>query len=631
MGILANDVKVRQMQLRSNVEFVRSARALQDLEDAIVMGLPLGAELFFRENAVGVYPNRASFLHGGRNIFTLGADAAAAGDRVLGLKEIQTLVAETIKAISGHKEVLGSSALFSVGMDSFSTVELISRVKQIFGVEVNPSKIGPATTVGDLSKMVFAMQSGGKAGAPAGPAAGAEAEGIDGGAGPAAASAPGAAEAGPAALPRLRAGKTLSSLPKKKTPPRRRLNKDLLSELELQAQSGSQVAAGGLLQAPSSPPRRGFFASSVSKLPAPPGARVLVDAKTARPHYGRTGAEGEEVVVPVSCFGAYRQRVARPTMDAAAAERWLHVDTPRPLAKARLVCLPWAGGSSRIFSPWQLGKDVEVVSVIMPGRDSRLGEKPLSDVYLVAETVIRALETMGWLKEGEPPLSLFGISYSSYVVLEMARLLQANLGYHVARIFVSAAYPPHRRSPLWWYHISPTPLVWFFLRFLAGTPKEYRSKKFLNNYQVLAATQRDLHAMDWYKCKDRYLECPIHMINGDQDKMAPHADVVVGWADLTQAEMHVKILPGSGHLFVLEKETTPALVQYLQEALVASPSLAPPQPQPQPRRLPSSASLVKVESAAAATAKTAAGESGGGPTPPPSEALAPRVPSSTSS
>lgn len=496
VGILANDVKVRQMQLRSNVEFVRSARALQDLEDTVVVGLSLGCQLFFRENAVGVYPNRASFLHGGRNIFTLGADAAAAGDRALTLKEIQTLIAETIKAISGHKEVLGSSALFSVGMDSFSTVELISRVKQLFGVEVNPSKIGPATTVADLNKMVFAMQSGGKAGPSAG---GAEAEeGLMEPGAPAAEGAPGAAAAVAlgGAVPKLRAGKSLSALPKKRTLPRRRLNKELVAELEMASLPAGGAAAAALpppqqQAAPASPPRRGFFSKKQGQQqPLQPqegrdqdGTRVLVNAQTARPHYGRTGVEGEEVAVPVSCFGLYRQSVARPAMDAAAVEKWLHVETPRPLAKARVVCLPWAGGSARVFNQWQLGKDVEVVSVIMPGRDYRTGETPLADVYLVAETVVRAIEAMGWL-EDDVPLSLFGISYSSYIVLEMAHLLKANLGYTPARIFVSSSYPPHRRFPLWWYHLAPTPLVWFFLRFLSGLPREFRSKHFLNNYKV---------------------------------------------------------------------------------------------------------------------------------------------------
>ena len=75
--------------------------------------------------------------------------------------------------------------------------------------------------------------------------------------------------------------------------------------------------------------------------------------------------------------------------------------------------------------------------------------------------------------------------------------------------------------------------------------------------------------MDWYKCRtDRFLDCPIHVLNGDQDRMTPHTETVVGWADFTSAAMHVKLLHGSGHLFVLEKEAGPELLAYLQETLV---------------------------------------------------------------
>jgi phthiocerol/phenolphthiocerol synthesis type-I polyketide synthase C len=160
VGILATEIKVRQLQLRSNVEFVQSSRALRDLEDAVALGLPLGCQLFFREKTVGVYPNRASFLHGGLNHFTLGADSNRGSDRVLSVREVQTMLTDVVKAIGGHENVAGSSALFSVGMDSFSTVELLSKVKELFGVEVPPSKLGPSTTVADLTKLVHTAQAG---------------------------------------------------------------------------------------------------------------------------------------------------------------------------------------------------------------------------------------------------------------------------------------------------------------------------------------------------------------------------------------------------------------------------------------------------------------------------------------
>lgn len=56
--------------------------------------------------------------------------------------------------------------------------------------------------------------------------------------------------------------------------------------------------------------------------------------------------------------------------------------------------------------------------------------------------------------------------------------------------------------------------------------------------------------------------------------MTPHTETVVGWADFTRAAMHVKLLRGSGHLFVLEKEVGPELLSYLQETLLQPASAA---------------------------------------------------------
>lgn len=64
VGILATDMKVRQMQLKTNVEFGQSSRALQDLEDAMVCGIPVASQMFFREQARGVYPNKVIVTRG---------------------------------------------------------------------------------------------------------------------------------------------------------------------------------------------------------------------------------------------------------------------------------------------------------------------------------------------------------------------------------------------------------------------------------------------------------------------------------------------------------------------------------------------------------------------------------------
>lgn len=89
VGIVATDILVRKFQINCGTEFVQSTRALRDLEDAVACHLGTGGELFFREDGMMCYPNKASFLHGMTATLTLGADRARAGERALTAKEVR--------------------------------------------------------------------------------------------------------------------------------------------------------------------------------------------------------------------------------------------------------------------------------------------------------------------------------------------------------------------------------------------------------------------------------------------------------------------------------------------------------------------------------------------------------------
>ncbi|MEK8173920.1 thioesterase domain-containing protein [Streptomyces sp. M19] len=57
---------------------------------------------------------------------------------------------------------------------------------------------------------------------------------------------------------------------------------------------------------------------------------------------------------------------------------WLVTQRPDPAARLRLVCVPYAGGGSSAVSGWaeHLPGDVEVSAVRLPGRESRLTQRP---------------------------------------------------------------------------------------------------------------------------------------------------------------------------------------------------------------------------------------------------------------
>src|SRR3954465_2576403 len=96
---------------------------------------------------------------------------------------------------------------------------------------------------------------------------------------------------------------------------------------------------------------------------------------------------------------------------------WLRIPKPSPAAPPRLIVLPHAGGSASCYLPLlaPLWPRVEVLAVQYPGRQDRLGERPISDLHALADCVAEELEP--WT---DLPYTLFGHSFGATVGYEVA-------------------------------------------------------------------------------------------------------------------------------------------------------------------------------------------------------------------
>src|SRR5438093_882622 len=106
-----------------------------------------------------------------------------------------------------------------------------------------------------------------------------------------------------------------------------------------------------------------------------------------------------------------------PTTAETDCGLWIRRFQPLPDARARLLCLPHAGGSASFFLPvaHALAPDVEVLAVQYPGRQDRRGEDCVDNVPEFADRLLDALA--GWL---DRPLALFGHSMGALVGFELA-------------------------------------------------------------------------------------------------------------------------------------------------------------------------------------------------------------------
>ncbi|ATB47934.1 thioesterase II family protein [Corallococcus macrosporus] len=119
---------------------------------------------------------------------------------------------------------------------------------------------------------------------------------------------------------------------------------------------------------------------------------------------------------------------------------WLAFHVPQPGAWARLFCLPHAGGSASLFRTWQaeLGQDLEVCPVQLPGRENRLREAPLRTLPEVIAPLVEVVA-----KHADKPFALFGHSMGALLAYELTRALRERGLPAPLHLFVASYRAPH--------------------------------------------------------------------------------------------------------------------------------------------------------------------------------------------
>lgn len=215
---------------------------------------------------------------------------------------------------------------------------------------------------------------------------------------------------------------------------------------------------------------------------------------------------------------------------------WLVCSRSRPHARARLVCLPYAGGGASAFRQWadDLGPEVEVWAVQLPGRERRFAEPAATSVHQVAPFVAAAIRA-----QIRPPWFMFGHSMGGLVGWETATRLRA---VPPAALFVSGAQAPHRPMAGDAHTFDDRELV-AWLRTLGGLPAEILADAALLDL-LLPTIRADLQLCGGYRHVPRPpLAVPIVAFAGTHDAVAS-ADEMAAWASYTDAGFRIVPVPG---------------------------------------------------------------------------------------
>lgn len=232
-------------------------------------------------------------------------------------------------------------------------------------------------------------------------------------------------------------------------------------------------------------------------------------------------------------------------MTPESARPWIR--TIRPEARLRLLCFPYAGGGTVEYRAWEklLPTSIDVCPVILPGRETRLTERPYQDIRVLVRDLARDLAPV--LNAG--PVAFSGHSMGAWIAFELARELR-RLGRPLpAHLFLSARRAPQLPDLLPKLHDLPD------AQFIDRLQDRYNAipKQILAEPSILAmfmpALRGDFTLLDTYTFSDEPpLAVPITALAGTDDRVVQRHEVAA-WEAQAAAGFRLWDVTG-GHFFL---------------------------------------------------------------------------------
>jgi medium-chain acyl-[acyl-carrier-protein] hydrolase len=227
----------------------------------------------------------------------------------------------------------------------------------------------------------------------------------------------------------------------------------------------------------------------------------------------------------------------------------------------RLFCFPYAGGSASVYRGWpaQVGTDIEVCAVQLPGRYSRVKEPPFRAVGELVPAI--AAELAGHL---DKPFAFFGHSMGALIAFELARHLRRTRRLEPVHLFVSghrAPQLPNKRRPT--YDLNDVEFI-AELRRLQGTPQELLDDAGLMQL-AMPLLRADFELSERYDYRpEAPLGCPITAFGGTRD--LDIGDAVAAWREQTSGRFALHMIEGD-HFFI--NAATKNVIEQVMPALSA--------------------------------------------------------------
>ncbi|MDP9119762.1 MAG: thioesterase domain-containing protein [Acidobacteriota bacterium] len=233
------------------------------------------------------------------------------------------------------------------------------------------------------------------------------------------------------------------------------------------------------------------------------------------------------------------------TTSGTPPERWLAYREPNPRARLRMFCFPYAGGGASAYRGWgaSLPADVELCPVQLPGRESRLRDKPFTRPEPLIATLAEVL-----LPYMDMPFVFFGHSMGGMIGFELSRELRRRGRALPLHLFVSGRRAPQQPAREENIHDLPEPQFIAKLRELNGTPEEVLQHAELMRL-LIPILRADFAINETYAFTgEEPFDFGISAFGGLGDVEVLREDVAL-WQIHTRGRFRLRMLPGD-HFFL---------------------------------------------------------------------------------
>lgn len=224
---------------------------------------------------------------------------------------------------------------------------------------------------------------------------------------------------------------------------------------------------------------------------------------------------------------------------------WVYRDSGKDDFQRRLFCLPYAGGGAAVYRRWPgaVPSDIEICRIQLPGRESRLRERPFDRM---APLIERLLIAVGPLLDR--PFAIFGHSMGALVGFELARAVRREFGKSADRLFASGWRAPQLLLGGSLHALPETAFLEKLQARFSGIPAAVLNDREILE-MMLPTLRADLAVCESYDyVADSPFDFPITVFGGYDDHWVNPTELAA-WATHTEYPLDVEMFPG-GHFFI---------------------------------------------------------------------------------